>query len=102
MPPPHDHTTNPILMVVHPTSSVRPYILAKCTCGHYVVSLDNNKPITPNGLNNLLEHLQICKRTTQVSLVLHPTDPSLITNYESTQSVHDGVTHLHHHFIMPN
>ena len=87
----------PVLMAVHPMSPVRQFIPVKYTRGHYVVSIDNNEPITPGGVLDLLRHLQLCWRTNLISIVLHPVDSNSVTNYEALWAVHDSVTTLRHH-----
>jgi len=73
----------PIIIDVHPLSSLRPYIPSKCFRNHYGVSIDTIEPISADSTDALIRNLQIRKKTNQVNLVLHPTDKSSMSNYES-------------------
>ena len=52
-----------------------------------------------DGTDELIRNLQIRKKTNQVNIVLYPTDKSSVSNYESYQAHHGGITVLTHNHI---
>ena len=89
----------PMITGIHPASPVQPYIPQRYQQDHYIVSIDNIEPITPESTIKIILDLQVRNKSHQVTFVFHPVDTSKSSNYEGSRARHDSMRTLRHHHI---